>query len=118
MNEYPLSLVEKLSFVRYGGTLEEARAAQILLDELACAGGRGELMEFEVEAPVPGACEFSALAPCARTVPAIPYGMSGELDGAELNLYYAARGVEEDFRRHGRSFRYGRPAQRAYARRL
>ena len=28
MNEYPLSLVEKLSFVRYGGTLEEARAAQ------------------------------------------------------------------------------------------
>ena len=97
MNEYPLSLVEKLSFVRYGGTLEEARAAQILLDELACAGGRGELMEFEVEAPVPGACEFTALAPCARTVPAVPYGMSGDLDGAELNLYYAARGVEEDF---------------------
>ena len=26
MNEYPLYLVEKLSFVRYGGTLEEARA--------------------------------------------------------------------------------------------
>ena len=26
MSDYPLSLVEKLSFVRYGGTFEEARA--------------------------------------------------------------------------------------------
>lgn len=97
MSDYPLSLVEKLSFVRYGGTLEEARAAQILLDELACAGGHGELMEFEIDAPVPGRCEFAVCTPFERAVPALPYGMSGELDGAELALYYAARGAAEDF---------------------
>lgn len=97
MSDYPLSLVEKLSFVRYGGTPEEARAAQILLDELACAGGHGELMEFEIDAPVPDRCEFAVCAPFERTVPAIPYGMSGELDSAELALYYAARGDADDF---------------------
>ena len=59
MSDYPLSLVEKLSFVRYGGTFEEARAAQILLDELASAGGHGELMEFEIDAPVPQACDMT-----------------------------------------------------------
>lgn len=97
MSDYPLSLVEKLSFVRYGGTFEEARAAQILLDDLASAGGHGDLMEFEIDAPVPQACEFAVCAPFERGVFALPYGLSGELDNAELDLYYAARGTAEDY---------------------
>ena len=97
MSDYPLSLVEKLSFIRYGGTFEEARAAQILLDDLASAGGHGDLMEFEIDAPVPQACEFAVCAPFERGVFALPYGLSGELDNAELDLYYAARGTAEDY---------------------
>ena len=56
-----ISLVKKLSFVRYGGTEEELRAARILLDEIQGAGGEGELMDFPVPASRVEACAAAAL---------------------------------------------------------
>ena len=38
---YSYEVVKKLSFTRWGGTEEEKRAAQIIMDEIAAAGGSG-----------------------------------------------------------------------------
>ena len=51
MHEYhPFDLVERMSFLRYGGTDEELRAANILLDEIKKLGGEGHLEEFRIPA--------------------------------------------------------------------
>ena len=94
-----ISLVKKLSFVRYGGTEEELRAARILLDEIQGAGGEGELMDFPVPASRVEACAVSVSAPFRRQIPCVPYWLSGSLPegGAELKLLYAPRGVREDY---------------------
>ena len=47
---YQYELVEKLSFVRYGGTEQELKAAKIILAEIEKIGGKAELMDFNVPA--------------------------------------------------------------------
>lgn len=93
---YQMDLVEKLSFIRYGGTEEELRAAHILLDEIRAAGGEGEIMDFTVPAYDVAECSVKAGAPLERALECVPYGLSGDFDG-ELKLFYAERGVEEDY---------------------
>ena len=97
--KYQLGLVEKLSFVRYGGTEDELRAAKLLLEEIRAAGGQGELMDFTVPASDVEACSLSVASPFTREIPCVPYWLSGSLpeSGAELKFLYAPRGVEEDY---------------------
>lgn len=99
MTGYQYGLVEKLSFVRYGGTQEELAAANILLDEIKSFGGQGELMPFDVAAFDLEKCSVRVTEPFKREVSAIPYGCSGSLPkrGKNLKLFYAERGTELDF---------------------
>ena len=93
---YQMSLVEKLSFVRYGGTQEELRAAHILQDEIKAAGGESELMDFTVPAADIKTARVTA---GGRELECVAYGLSGSLPegGVELKLHYAPRGAEEDY---------------------
>ena len=97
--KYQLGLVEKLSFARYGGTEDELRAANLLLEEIGAAGGRGELMDFAVPASQVEACSMAVTSPFTRQIACVPYWLSGSLPegGAELNFFYAPRGVEEEY---------------------
>ncbi len=97
--QYQMSLVERLSFVRYGGTEEELRAANMLREEIKAAGGESEIMEFTVPASDVKTCSMRVAAPFEREIECVPFGLSGSLaDGGEdLRLIYAPRGVEEDY---------------------
>ena len=57
-----LSLVQALSFVRYGGTPEEEKAAKIITDEIERAGGTFELMPFDIPAYEYSECRLSHMA--------------------------------------------------------
>ena len=95
---YQYSLVEKLSFVRYGGTEAELRAAEILLSEIEKIGGHGEIMDFTVPAFDIRRCEMSVSAPYEKPIPCAPFGLGGDFPwGVELRPFYAARGVEADY---------------------
>ena len=95
---YQYSLVEKLSFVRYGGTEAELEAAKILLEEIEKLGGKGELMEFTVPAFDIHRCSMAVTAPYEKTIPCAPFGLGGDFpEGIELRPYYASRGVEADY---------------------
>ncbi len=76
---YSYEVVKKLSFTRWGGTEEEKRAAQIIMDEIAAAGGSGEIMEFKVPAYECQKCTFTTLSPYKKEIEVIPYGISGQL---------------------------------------
>lgn len=99
MKTYQYDLVEKLSFVRFGGTKEEELAADILMNEIKDAGGDGEYMEFTIPAYELKKCCAKVTKPYEKELEVIPYGLSGELPegGKNLRLYYAGRGVEEDY---------------------
>jgi len=44
LENYQYSIVEKISFNRFGGTEDELRAANILLKEIQSLGGEAEFM--------------------------------------------------------------------------
>jgi len=95
---YQYSLVEKLSFVRYGGTAAELKAAEILLEEIEKIGGKGEIMEFTVPAFDIHRCEMSVVSPWEKTIACAPFGLGGDFpQGIGLRPYYASRGVEADY---------------------
>lgn len=96
---YQLKLVEKLSFIRYGGTEDELRAAKILQEEIASAGGESELMDFTIRASDVETCSMRVTAPFEREINCVPALLSGSLPegGADLKFFYAPRGAEEDF---------------------
>ncbi len=95
---YQYSLVEKLSFVRYGGTEAELRAAEILLSEIEKIGGKGELMDFTVPAFDIHRCSMAVSAPYEKPIPCAPFGLGGDFpEGVELRPYYASRGLEMDY---------------------
>jgi len=93
------SIVEKLSFVRYGGTEGELRAANIIMDEIKAAGGSGEFMEFEIPAYTIEKYSAKITAPFEKELDVVPFGLSGNLPegGKELKLFYAERGSADDF---------------------
>ena len=96
---YPYSIVEKISFIRYGGTEEEKRAAALLMEEIEAAGGKGSYMPFEIPKYTVEKCAIVSPEPYAKQIETVPYGLSGSLPegGVDLKLYYAGRGVEEDY---------------------
>lgn len=98
---YSYSLVERLSFVRYGGTLEELKAANILKEEIEKAGGHAELEEFKIAAYQIHTCKAKITSPYMQDLEVVPYGLSGDLPcgGADLKILYIERSREEDFNR-------------------
>jgi len=95
---YQYSLVEKLSFVRYGGTEAELKAANILLEEIEKIGGKGELLNFSVPAFDIIRCEMAVTEPFSMPIACAPFGLGGDFpEGVELRPYYASRGVEADY---------------------
>lgn len=99
VDTYQYEFVERLSFLRCGGTSEEARAAAIIKGEIEKLGGAASYMEF----PIP-ACEIKkqvvkVTEPYEQELEVLAYGCSGSLPegGVDLKLYYAGAGTEEDY---------------------
>ena len=99
MENYSYSIVERLSFLRYGGTEDELRAAHILLDEIKALGGTGEIEDFQIPAYELEKCTAKIVAPFEKELEVIPYGLSGNLPegGVDLKFMYAQNGTAEDY---------------------
>ncbi len=91
MNTYQYALAEKLSFLRFGGTDDELKAANILLEEIEKCGGKGELEEFNIPAYKFNKCSVKVTFPYEKELDVMPFGLSGSFPsgGAELKLFYA-----------------------------
>ncbi len=88
---YLYDLVERMSFVRFGGTAEELKAAELLLAEIEKVGGKGELREFEVPASRTLRHSVRVSAPYEAELEVLPYSLCGSLpeSGADLKFFYA-----------------------------
>ena len=95
----PLQFVEKLSFVRYGGTAAELKAANIIMEDIEKAGGKAELMPFAINASEYNSHITRVTAPYELDIATVPFGMCGNIPapGKELDLVYVSRGVAMDF---------------------
>lgn len=96
---YSYQLVEKLSFLRYGGTDDEKRAAALLMSEIEKLGGKGEYMEFQIPACKLKKYSAKIIAPYEKELEVMAFGRSGSFPqgGVDLKLYYAERGLPEDY---------------------
>jgi hypothetical protein len=96
---YSYEVVEKISFTRWGGTDEEKRAAEILMNEITSNGGTAEYMEFKIPAYECHKCTAKVVAPFEKELEVIPYGISGQLPegGVTLNFRYIESSSEASF---------------------
>ena len=99
MNTYQYDLLTRLDFTRYGGTDAEFKAANIILEEIEKAGGKGEIMDFKIPAYDLKKCSLKVTAPFEMELETVPYGLSGCLPegGVDLKLVYLQKGTENDF---------------------
>ncbi len=95
----PFDFVKTLSFVRYGGTPEERRAAGLIRDAVESAGGSCEFMEFQIPASICKHCVVETVAPVSHRIDAVAFGMCAGIPapGKTFQLYYAERGTERDY---------------------
>ena len=93
---FQYDLVEKLSFRRYGGTEEELKAAEIILEEIEKAGGKGELMEFQIPAFDCSVCKVTFN---GQEMDSVPYGFSGQTaaGGQDYKRVYIEDADEANF---------------------
>lgn len=96
---YSYEVVEKISFTRWGGTAEEKRAAEILMNEITSNGGTAEYMEFKIPAYECQKCTAKIVAPFEKELEVIPYGLSGEFPegGVDLKFRYIESSSEASF---------------------
>ena len=85
--EYLYEFLDRLSFVRFGGTKDEYRAAQLLQEEIASYGGTSRLMPFEIPAYTIEKCTMTV---AGKPIDCAAMGHSGQLPegGATLPLVY------------------------------
>ena len=97
-NYSPLAFVEKLSFVRYGGTEAEKQAAEIIKAEIEQAGGAAEMTPFQINASAYTGHVTRVTEPYAQEIATVPFGMCGNMPapGKDLKLLYADRGEARD----------------------
>ncbi len=90
MDTYQYDLVQKLSFVRFGGTEGELAAAKLLLAEIEAAGGEGHLEEFQIPAYKFGVFSVTVTAPYEKKLEVLPWGLSGSFPegGQTLKFFY------------------------------
>ncbi len=93
MKTYQYDLVQKMSFVRFGGTQQELDAANILMDEIKAFGGKGEIEEFKI--PAWKFNKYSIQAD-GKELDCLPYGVCGSFPagGVDLKLRYLENAAE------------------------
>ncbi len=91
MNTYQYDIVKKLSFLRFGGTEDELKAANILADEIKSFGGKAEIEDFSIPAYSFENFSVKVTAPYEKELEVLPFGLSGNFPdgGADLKLFYA-----------------------------
>lgn len=99
MNTYQYDLVQRMSFIRFGGTDEELKVAKMLQEEIAKFGGESAIEEFEIPAYDLEKCSVKVVAPFEMEIEAAPYGLSGCLPegGVDLKFMYAQNGEAADY---------------------
>lgn len=97
---YQYSILEKLSYPRFGGTDGELRAAKLLQNEITALGGQSELMPFDIPAYEIERCAMTAN---GKNIPCVARGHSGQFpgDGVELPLKYVESNLEAAFLAQG-----------------
>ena len=86
--DYLYGFLNRLSFVRFGGTENEYRSAQMLQSEIQSCGGTSQLMPFEIPAYTIQRCAMTA---DGKPIDCVAMGHSGQLPegGVTLPLVYA-----------------------------
>ena len=97
---YQMALVERLAFNRIATSPEEARAAQILADEVRALGGEPVIEEFPIPRWEISCAKLTVTAPYTAEIPVIGIGRSGSTPegGLEAELVYVGRAEENDLR--------------------
>ncbi len=91
MDTYQYDLVKKLSFLRFGGTQSEHKAAEYLMEEIKKCGGEGSMESFFVPACKVKHFSVKIVSPYKKELEALPFGMCGGYTdgGVNLKLFYA-----------------------------
>ena len=91
-------LLEKIGFVRYGGSPEELKAANMLIDELASLGVKGELEPFKVSCYDVKEVKFEVLEPFHKEYTVRGFGLSGSTgdDGITAEFAYVQQAEKMD----------------------
>ncbi len=91
-------LLQKIGFVRMGGTEEELKAAKILMEEIESIGLTPVLESFEVEDAVQVKAELEVLEPFNKkyVVTAYKCSESTSEDGLTADFYYAENMTDAD----------------------
>lgn len=82
--------LHKIGFVRVGGTSQEYKAAQILIDEITALHQKASLETFEVNAQAITNVSLEITSPVHKTYEVTGYGYSGSTppEGIEAEFYY------------------------------
>ncbi len=93
-----LDLLNKIGFVRMGGTEEELKAANILMDEIKAMGLEPRLEPFEIDDAVQVKAELEVLEPYNKKYVVTAYKMSESTpeEGITADFYYAENMSEAD----------------------
>lgn len=85
-------LLEKIGFVRMGGTLEEKEAAKILKEEVEKIGGEAKIEDFEVRGNIIHKAKLEVLEPNYKEYPVTGFLCSGSTpeDGLVGDFYYVS----------------------------
>ena len=88
--ERAYNLLNKMAFVRVGGTDDERKAAQIIMDEITSLGQKPTLESFEVNAQMIQKVAFEITSPVHKTYEVTGYSYSGSTpeEGLEAEFYY------------------------------
>ncbi len=98
IGQFQYDFVEKLSFLRYGGTKDELKAANIIQDTITQIKGTSKIEEFEI----PAFNIDSAKVTCnGKEIPCIGIGRSGNLVPTTLDLLYVDDCDVATFPQHG-----------------
>ena len=91
-------LLNKMGFVRMGGTEEELKAAHILMDEIKAMGLEPQLEPFEIEDAVQVKAELEVLKPYNKKYVVTAYKLSESTpeEGIVAPFYYAENMTEAD----------------------
>ncbi len=96
--EFQMNLLNKLAFNRYGGTDDEKRAAEILLQQINDLGGNGEIQEFKIPGYKIEKAALTVIDPFIKEIAVTGIGRTGSTEGSiEAELHYAENGEPENF---------------------
>ena len=93
-----LKNIEKLNFIRYGGTESEKKAANMIQKMCDLYGGTSKLESFNIPSYSIKNCYIKTVYPYKKEIKCVPYAFSKNLiEENELELVYLERGEETDY---------------------